>query len=161
MRPRTVTTEHSAAPITEDEARIDYAGRSYVIVAIDEPIHTGRYAAQRSIWVIKLKGRKVIMGTLFGFTDEGRPTVWIGRTTGVPVRAADRRADDPYWTECKRAAAGRMIELRTAALASAGRPVCAGCTCDAYCREIFGDRYADMAAKAEDGCSQFTPKEVG
>jgi len=106
-----VTSETSTAPITEHEALIDYAGTRYVIVSISDIKHDER-PDQWQIFAMRPGGRKVVMGTLFGFDDEGSPRVWIGRDLGLPVRAQDKSADDDSWTKPKRDAAARVMELR-------------------------------------------------
>jgi len=154
MRARRVTSEASTAPITTDEARVTFNYTDYVIVMVQDPY----YDDQWPIWVMRPAGRKVMQGTLFGFDDEGRQRVWIGRTFGLPVRAQDRAANTDQWTEAKRKAAERMIPLRAIAAAPDGGR-CANCQNRDSCKKIYGDDWIKMAGRAEDGCSQWTPTE--
>lgn len=110
MRARSVNSEASPAPITKQEATVDYAGTRYVIVGV----HDTPYDGQWGLWAMRPAGRKVHMGTLFGFDDHGRPRIWISRG-GLPARRNDRPAGDATWSEPKREAAARMIELQWAA----------------------------------------------
>lgn len=108
MKPRSVRSEANEATITADEARVTYGGREYVIVAVQDEFHAGQW----TIWAMKPNGRKMIQGTLFGFAGPDQPRVWISKSITLPTRHGDKNASDESWTDKKREAAGRILEIR-------------------------------------------------
>jgi len=94
-------------------------------------------------------------------TKHGRPYV----AGDLKVQASElQRALDTMLGKPKRRAKVRREKLALTMEdddAQTAPARCAGCHYDEACRKIYGEDYDRMAAAAEEGCSQWTPKDDG